>query len=146
MAHQIAFQTTAWTSGKPAAVYRLIADGRTWPAWSPIASFTLEREGEDGGESVGAIRLFGTGTVRSREQILELRPDEALRYTALSGLPIRAHRAEIRLQPHDSGTTITWHEEFEASVPGTSGLLHWFLRRFVQRCTDGLAAYADGRD
>ena len=142
MPKRISFSVPAWSPAQPAAVYGLVADGATWPAWTPIGAFTLEREGRSGGESVGAIRVFRTGTVRSREELVEVRANEALSYVALSGLPIRAHRAEITLTPHDGGTTIDWREGFEPTLPGTGRLLGWFLHRFVRRCADGLAASA----
>lgn len=142
MGTQIVFEVQAQAACDAASVYRLLGDGTTWPDWSPIGSFRLEREGRDGGETAGAIRAFRTGTVTSREELLEVRPGESLSYRALSGLPIRGHRATVGLTPVDGGTTITWHEEFEAKVPGTGWLLARFLRRFVQRCADGLAAHA----
>lgn len=142
MARGITFEVRAKTPAPPAAVYRLLSDGATWPTWSPIGSFTLEREGKDGGESAGAIRVFKTGTVRSREELVELRPDEALSYVALSGLPLRSHRADVELTPQDAGTAIVWRETFEPKMPGSGWLLRRFLRGFVQRCADGLAAHA----
>ena len=51
----------AWSPASPAEVYRLLRDGSTWPVWSPIDSFELEREGADGGENLGAHRIFRTG-------------------------------------------------------------------------------------
>jgi uncharacterized protein YndB with AHSA1/START domain len=142
MASQVTFTVHARSDAPPQAVYRLLADGATWPRWSPIDGFDLEREGRDGGESAGAVRAFRTGPVRSREELLELRPDEALHYTALSGLPIRGHRAEVTLTADGAGTAITWYEAFEPKLPGTGWWLRWFLGRFVQRCADGLAAHA----
>jgi len=140
MAKRVAFVAQAWTRGTPTAVYRLLQDGSTWPDWSPIGSFHLERQGSDGGETEGAIRVFKTGTVRSREQLVELRADESFSYVALSGLPIRAHRADVELTAHNGGTAIVWREAFDPKVPGTGPALRWFLHRFVQRCADGLAA------
>jgi len=139
MAKRITFSSTAWTPAPPSAVYRLVADGATWPSWTPIGSFELEREGTAGGESLGAVRVFKTGTVRSREELVELTPDRTLSYVSRSGLPLRAHRAEISLTPARGGTTIDWSEDFEPKLPGTGGLLRFFLRRFVQRCAEGLA-------
>jgi len=122
-------------------VYRLLRVGATWPEWSPIGSFRLEREGAEGGETLGAIRVFTTGTVRSREELVVLEPDRRLGYTPLSGLPTRHHEAFVELADDRGGTTITWTERFEARR-GTGHLLRWFLSRFVQRCADGLARHA----
>ena len=36
----------AWSAADPDRVYALLADGSTWPTWSPIGSFELQEEGE----------------------------------------------------------------------------------------------------
>ena len=77
-----------------------------------------------GRESLGAIRAFRTWTVTSREELVGFRPGREFSYCSLSGLPI------------------TWHEDVVAARPGSGWLLEWFLRRFVQRCADGLARQA----
>jgi hypothetical protein len=143
MARRIDFKAQATTPADARAVYRLLADGATWPSWTPIGRFELEAEGIDGGESAGAIRVFISGPVRSREQLVELHENEQIRYTVLSGPPMRDHAARVDLTPTgDGGTRIVWYESFEPTWPGTGPLLRWFLARFVQRCADGLAAAA----
>ena len=142
MAKRITFVRRAWSAAEPSAVFALLADGASWPRWSPIDSFTLEREGTGGGESLGAVRVFKTGAMRSREELVEIRPDTSLSYVALSGLPLRGHRADVELAPHDGGTAISWHEGFEARFPGTGWWLRAVLQRFIQRCADGLAKAA----
>ncbi len=146
MARKFAFAVRAWSPAPPPAVYRLLAEGATWPSWSPIGSFRLEREGEAGGESEGAIRVFGRGRFRSRELLVGLRPGESIAYELLSGLPVRAHHAEVELASRDGGTSIVWHEAFEPALPGSGWLLHGFLRWFMQRCATGLATRAAAGD
>lgn len=142
MGKRVTFTVTATSTADRHAVYELLRDGATWPEWSPIGSFALERPAPGGGEGVGAVRRFSTGFARSREEIVELRPDQSISYRALSGLPIRRHRADVDLADGPSGTVVSWREDFEALVPGTAAMLEWFLRRFVQRCADGLARQA----
>ncbi|MGE5131938.1 MAG: SRPBCC family protein [Gemmatimonadota bacterium] len=142
MTRRITFAVRAWSPAPPPVVYRLLSDGASWPSWSPIGSFQLEREGAAGGESEGAIRVFGRGGLSSRELLVELRPGESIAYELLSGLPLRGHRAEVELLPQDGGTAIVWHEAFEPALPGSGWLLHAFLRWFMQRCASGLAARA----
>ena len=52
----------------------------------------------------------------------------------------------MTLAGRDGGTAIGWREDFRARVPGTGWLIGRSLRRFVQRCADGLAARAASRD
>jgi hypothetical protein len=143
MGKRVTFSVSAWSAAEPKVVFDLLTSGATWPVWSPIGSFHLEKEGDEGGESCGAIRVFRTGSVRSRERIVAVEPNRQLSYVQLSGLPIRSHRADVVLEPDEykKGTRIVWREDFEASLPGTGWLFRWFLGRFVQRCADGLAAH-----
>src|SRR5438067_46868 len=106
------------TAADAATVFRLLVDGVTWPTWSPLGSFELERAGNppagaDRGEGVGAIRIFRTrrvtGEVINREEVVEAVPNRRFSYILLSGLPLRDYRADIDLEPVDGGTTIHWH-------------------------------------
>jgi len=142
MSRRVTFTVSAWSAARPGAVYELLCSGATWPQWSPIGSFRLEREGRDGGESLDAIRVFTTAGVHSREELVGFEPGRSFSYAALSGLPIRDHRADVTLAERDGGTAIAWREDFRVKVPGTGWMYEWFLRRFVQRCADGLARHA----
>src|SRR6202042_3523116 len=77
------------TTGSPAAVYALLADGSTWPEWSPIGSFELEKPGVGTPEGLGAVRIFTTGRVRSRERVVAAQPNELFSYVLVSGLALR---------------------------------------------------------
>lgn len=142
MSRQVQFTVEARSAASPAEVYALLADGATWPRWTPFDAFELERAGEAGGESTGAIRVFTDGRIRNREEVTELIPDWLISYRSLSGMPIRNHAASVRLAPAAGGTVITWDEQFEATRPGTGWFIARALRRFVQDCADGLAAHA----
>lgn len=133
---------TAHSPADAASLYKLLTDGASWPTWSPIDSFRLEKAGACAPEGVSAIRVFRTGLVTSREEITELVPGRRLGYRLLSGLPLRGYRATVELTPAPAGTDIRWHSSFTARLPGTGLLYQLFLSRFIQRCADGLAAHA----
>ncbi|TDE11509.1 SRPBCC family protein [Jiangella asiatica] len=130
------------TTAPAAAVYALLRDGASWPDWSPIGSFELESPGGDGGESVGAVRVFRTGRITSRERIVELVPERRLSYVLLSGLAIKDYRADIDLTEGPGGTTVRWSSSFRAKVPGTGWLYRRTLSDFIRKCVDGVAAKA----
>ena len=130
------------TTARPAALYALLRDGSSWPVWSPIESFELERAGEGEKEGVGAVRVFRTGRITSREEIVELVPDRRLSYVLLSGLAIRAYRADVDLETGDGRTTIRWRSSFTSKVPGLGGVYRRALERFIRQCAEGLAAHA----
>jgi uncharacterized protein YndB with AHSA1/START domain len=131
----------------PEVVFGLLADGTTWPAWSPIETFALERPGDPPPEGPGAIRVFVKGRTTGRDQVLELEPGRRLKYASLSGLPVRDYVGEVVLErTPNGGTDIDWHSSFfPTTPPGTGRLAARGIRRFLGQCADGLAAYAASR-
>ena len=132
----------ATTSADPATVYALLRDGATWPSWSPIESFELERPGADEPEGIGAVRVFRNGRVTGRDTIVELVPERRFSYTHVSSLPIRDYRADVDLEPAGEGTAIRWVSAFDPKVPGTGRLMRRALDGFIAALTNGLAERA----
>ena len=132
----------AYTPAAPEVVFGLLADGASWPRWSPIESFRLERPGDPPPEGPGAIRVFRRGRTTGRDQLVEGVSNRRLGYVSLSGLPVRDYRATVDLQPTRDGTEIRWRASFLPSIPGTGRLLERGLGRFLDQCARGLAAHA----
>jgi hypothetical protein len=142
MAQQV-IDETATTQADPASVYALLADGSTWPEWSPLGSFELVAPGDGTPEGLGAVRLFTTGRHTSRERVVTCQPGEVFAYELLAGLPLRDYRAVITLTPAGGGTTINWRSTFRAKVPGTGWLYRRELGKFIGKTVDGLARASD---
>lgn len=142
MAHRQHIEVQVHTRAKANAVYALLRDGTSWPRWTSIDSFELERAGEREPEGLGAIRIFRKGTVAGRDQIVELILDRRFSYLHLSGLPVEDYRADVDLEPNTEGTIIRWHVSFSPKVPGTGWAMRWGIERFVTQCARGLAGYA----
>ena len=136
---------TATTPADPAGVYALLREGATWPSWSPIDSFELERQGDDEPEGVGAVRILRSGKVTGRDTIAELVPDRRFAYTHASSLPVKDYRGQIDLEPNGNGTSIRWVSTFAPKIPGTGALLRRGLDKFIADMTDGLAQGAARR-
>ena len=134
---------TVTTTAPRAAVFRLLADGSTWPSWAAIDALELEREGDPPPEGVGAIRVLRRGRTTGRDLIVELVADRRLRYQALSGLPTRDYEGTVDLEDGPGGgTTIRWRASFFPKIPGTGRLYQAGIRRFLGECARGLAASA----
>jgi uncharacterized protein YndB with AHSA1/START domain len=137
---------TASTPAPPEVVYRLLADGSSWPRWSPIESFELEQPGDAPPEGVSAIRVLRLGRTTGRDQILELVPNRSIKYATLSGLPVRDYVGKVDLEGGPGRvTTIHWHSSFFPKLPGTGWFLERGIRKFLEQCTHGLADYAGSR-
>jgi hypothetical protein len=143
MAHRQHIDIEVHACAEANAVYALLRDGASWPRWSSIDSFELERIGEREPEGVGAIRIFRKGKISGRDQVAELIPDRRFSYRHQSGLPVRDYRADVDLEPNAEGTIIRWHVSFSPRVPGIGWLLRWGIERFISQSARGLAAYAN---
>ena len=80
---------TATSTASPEAVYALLAEGTTWPTWSPIESYELEAGRGPTADGVGEIRIHRRGRTTGRDQVVELVPGRRFAYRSLSGLPVR---------------------------------------------------------
>ncbi len=131
---------TVTTTANPAAVYALLADGSTWPEWSPIDAFDLIAPGEGTPEGLGAVRLFTTGRHKSREKVVTCQPGQVFAYELEAGLPLRHYKAVVTLTPIPSGTAVNWRSTFRAKVPGTGWIYRRVLGKFIRQTVQGLAA------
>jgi uncharacterized protein YndB with AHSA1/START domain len=136
-------EVTQRSAAAPAAVFALLVDGGSWPRWSPIEAFDLERTGDPPPEGVGAIRVFRRGRTTGRDEIVEVVPDRRLSYRSLSGLPVRDYRAHVDLEPEGDGTAIRWEASFAPKIVGAGWLLERGLRRFLEQCARGLAEHTE---
>ena len=106
------------TTASPATVYALLIDGSTWPEWSPIGSFELISPGDGSPEGVGAVRVFHTGRIHSKERVVLAQPNQAFAYELVSGLAIRDYRAVVTLRPSNDGTPHPLALHLQTQGPG----------------------------
>ncbi|BDB43207.1 MULTISPECIES: SRPBCC family protein [Mycobacterium] len=141
--------TASAHSAAPAAtVYNLLTDGANWPRWINLDSMTLEREGQEGGESVGAIRRFRFRRAGIRfvthEQVAELIPQRRFGYALVSGLPLRNYRANVDLTPTpNGGTHIQWSGTWNTALTGTGLPTRLLIKRLYRQFSHGLARAAE---
>jgi hypothetical protein len=134
---------TATAPADSDAVWQLLGDSSTWPSWTPIDAYELERPG--GTDGLGEIRRFTTGRVQVREEIVERDSERRLTYALLSGLALRDYRAEIDLTPQADGTAIRWHTTFKPKVPGSGWIYRRALDKITRQFVDGLVRAAGSR-
>ena len=142
MALQVIDETVT-TSADPGAVYALLADGATWPDWSPLGAFELLEPGAGTPEGLGALRLFTTGRHKSRERVVTCQPGEVFAYELEAGLPLKGYKAVVTLARTTQGTSINWRSTFRPKVPGTGWLYRRELGTFIRQTVTGLAGAAD---
>ncbi|HEX3793193.1 MAG TPA: SRPBCC family protein [Acidimicrobiales bacterium] len=131
------------SAAPPGAVYALLVDGSTWPSWTDFDSFELVDAGDGVPEGVGAVRIFHTKRISSRERVVRAEPDRLFSYVLESGMPLRDYVAVVTLTPNGTGTTIRWRSTFRVKFPGTGWLYKSQLGRFIGQVAKDLAVAAE---
>jgi uncharacterized protein YndB with AHSA1/START domain len=145
VARQFSISVQARSAGARPQVYRLLTDSSTWADWTPFTSVTLVGGGAGGGEGVGAVRQTRYGGLAGRERIVALVPDRQISYAYIKGVftpYMRDYVALVDLEDDGEGTLVHWHSTYTARFPGSGWVPYGTLRRFLQKCADGLAAAA----
>ena len=140
------YEVTGRSAAPRQAVFAVVADGAGWSRWAgPLVRYSAWQSGgpePPGGP--GSVRLLGTRAFHSREEIVESRPPELLAYAVRSGWPVRDYRAEIRLEPDDTGTRIVWSGTFDSLVPGTGALVLALTRPMIAGFVRRLSLFTSG--
>lgn len=121
-------------------VWRLLGDSATWPEWTTIDTYRRVQSDVNG---VGEIREFRTGRRIVTEQVVVKERPRQLSYVLLAGLAVRDYHAEVSLDQDGDVTTIRWHTEFRAKVPGTGWLYRRTLDAYTRRFVEGLKAHSE---
>lgn len=135
-------EKSARSASAPSVLYGLLRDGSTWPSWSQIDSFELEREGSGEPEGPGAIRVLTSGRIVGRDEVLGFVENKQFRYAHLGGLPVRDYRGTVDLEAVDGGTVVTWRVTFDAKYPGTGWLVRRMINTLIERVVNGLANHS----
>lgn len=94
------------------------------------------RDGTDGQRNgVGSVRQLKVGSLPPFEEtVVEVVPNELIRYRITKGSPLRDHEGTIRFTPNPGGGTHLHYEiRFRGVVPGLGPLIAPGLRRNIER-------------
>jgi uncharacterized protein YndB with AHSA1/START domain len=126
-------------------IWAALADSRGWPTWSRNDSAELVREGDPAPDGVGAIRVFRTGRITVREEIVAFDPERRVAYRLLAGLPVEDYEGEVTLTPStDPGVTVlVWGSTWRPRYPLTGWALRLGFQQVVNRWGGDLARHAE---
>ncbi|GAC58114.1 hypothetical protein GOHSU_30_00380 [Gordonia hirsuta DSM 44140 = NBRC 16056] len=112
-------------------VFDLLADRENYSTYLPLTA-RLVRPGVDSRQGVGAIHRLGLGPVGVREKIVEVRPEQSIRYELVTGrLPVREHSGEISFVPHGASTQVDYSMATDLKLPVPGLLVDGALRVFT---------------
>lgn len=120
------------TRAPAATVWQLVSDATSYPEWGPWSDAGYTRQGDPARDGAGAIRWFRYGRTTTVEEVLTAETGRRLRYTVLSGPPVRNYLAEVTLIPAvGGGTHIRWSARWDRTIGGL--IVHRTLARLYPR-------------
>lgn len=133
-----------------ATIFELLSDSSTYPRWSAIDAYEMERPGTSAPHGIGEVRVFKSKlkafplvTFVVREEVVDLVRNRFMAYTLLSGLPMRNYRGETSLEPlDDGGTRIIWQSSFDHR-PVMGWVMKQFMKWVLATLTTALAKAAE---
>lgn len=143
-AKRITVRYTRECKAAPSTVFALLRDSSTYPAWSQIRGYAMERPGFHESHGVGEIRVFTSRLpITVREEIVEVIPNHSVAYILISGLPMREYRGKTTLDVLANGRTrITWQSSF-CGMYGTGWIMRLFMSWVLKNLTSSLARAAE---
>lgn len=128
-----------------ATVWSLLADGATWSRWGPFDSVELVRPGRDHEWGLGSVRRIASGRTVTEERIDTYAADHCIRYSLVSGIPLRDYHGEVVVRDVLEGTEIEWSSTFRPPYWVVGPLARWRIQRFLRDLSNGLAGAAERR-
>jgi catechol 2,3-dioxygenase-like lactoylglutathione lyase family enzyme/uncharacterized protein YndB with AHSA1/START domain len=127
----------------PDELWDIVSDHRGMPAWFPLDSCELEREGVPPPNGIGAERrMLGPG-LKVREQVTGWEPPQTLRYRLLEGAPISCHQGSVEILAAPGGSELTWRIRYRAKIPGTSAVVRRAMDKMLGKALPGLKSWAE---
>lgn len=110
---------TAVVAASPDRVWELLADHEGMSSWGPGITVTLDREGDDDRNGVGAVRrIDAPGPAPTIVEVVDrFEPGVALGYHATGGVPLKNYRGDVTLAPAAGGTRVEWTITADRRVP-----------------------------
>jgi len=140
----IKVSASAQSTASAEAVFAVLANGETWPQWTPIKTYALHTPGVDGGESVGAIRQWNSGVMMNLEQIVEMQAPTKFAYTLIQSklVKVKDYRADVDITPTATGCIVTWNSQFRPKLVGTGWFWKLALSKLGKQLAAGVATFA----
>jgi uncharacterized protein YndB with AHSA1/START domain len=97
------------------------------------AKITRMRDGTDGERNgVGSVRQLKVGPLPAFEEtIVEVIPNQLIRYRITKGSPLRNHEGTMRFSSTGNGSHLHYEIAFGAAVPGLDRLIAAGLKRNI---------------
>jgi hypothetical protein len=141
----VRFRIEQTSGASPQQLYDVLLDVERWPDWMRgVRRAEWEKQGAPG-SGVGGVRRFGAPGLSIREEVLAGQPPGRHSYTILSGMPVKNHRGDVRIDDRPGGSQITWDVSFDSRIPLLGSLLRRMLESTIANGASALAVEAERR-
>jgi uncharacterized protein YndB with AHSA1/START domain len=124
-------------------VFAKLTDHRAYASMTPMRRSVLEQEGDPAPNGVGAIRRLSLVGPPLREQVTAFEPSRHFAYKLLSGLPVRDHVGDVRLEQTGAGTHMTYHVTSRGKLKASEPVLELVLKQAIGQLVAGVAKSAE---
>jgi uncharacterized protein YndB with AHSA1/START domain len=124
-------------------VFAKLTDHRAYASMTPLRKSELEREGTPAPNGVGAVRKLSLLGPPMREEVTAYEAPKRFAYTMLSGLPVRNHVGDVRLEQTGAGTKLTYRVTSHPTIRGAGPVLAAVLKQAIGQLVTGVAKSAE---
>jgi uncharacterized protein YndB with AHSA1/START domain len=124
-------------------VFAKLTDHRAYASMTPLRKSELEREGTPAPNGVGAVRKLSLLGPPMREEVTAYEAPKRFAYTMLSGLPVRNHVGDVRLEQTGAGTKLTYRVTSHPTIRGAGPVLGAVLKQAIGQLVTGVAKSAE---
>lgn len=124
-------------------VFARLTDHRAYASMTPLRKSELEREGDPAPNGLGAVRRLSVVGPPMREEVTAYEAPKHFAYTMLSGLPVRNHLGDVRLEPTGAGTRLTYRVTSHPTIKGGDVVLGAILKQAIGGLVGGVAKAAE---
>jgi len=124
-------------------VFARLTDHRAYATMTPLRKSELEREGTPAPNGTGAVRKLSLIGPPLREEVTTYEEPKRFAYTLLSGLPVRNHVGDVRLEQTGAGTHMVYRVTAHPTIKGAGPVLAAILKQAVGQLITGVAKSAE---
>ena len=124
--------------------WKVLSDHVGMSAWGPGIKVTMDKAGIDDANGVGAVRrIAAPGPAPAIvEEITAFEPNAFLAYRAVSGVPLKDYRGEVRLAARGGTTWVEYAIHVDARMPSVEkavvkGVATGLLAAYKRACRKG---------
>ncbi len=118
-------------SASAEVLWQALSEHEAMPNWWPLKSVSLDREGAEERNGVGAVRCMKGLGIALEEEVVAWNSGRGYDYRLRRGAPMKNHLGTVRILPRGETNLVQWRIEFRSTIPGGGAITQWLLRKLI---------------